>query len=239
MTNIKNLRLNKGNTQQQLADFLGITRGAYSNIENGKREPDISTLIRLSDYFCVTIDHLVNHIGKGENRMNTIGLRIRNTREANKYTIEAFSDILNISPDQLLRFEADQEKPSENVLSKISNKFGHHDWLLNKWEKDVQKEYNEVRDDDARLSIFKANGVPFDMTSDYLSLMRRLNPSIEEKELEELGSKIEATFGVGTVELLRDYASMNATGKAEVRKYAHTLTFDPAHKKEEQELKRA
>ncbi len=59
--NIKELRLQNKMTQQDIANILGITRGAYANIEIGRREPDLATLILLADYFSVTLDYLVGH----------------------------------------------------------------------------------------------------------------------------------------------------------------------------------
>jgi len=38
---------------------LNISREALSYYENGKRSPDISMLLRLSNYFCVSIDYLI------------------------------------------------------------------------------------------------------------------------------------------------------------------------------------
>lgn len=58
MTRLKQLRKQLGETQAELADFLGITRAAYTNIENGKREPDFETIIKLANHFSVTIDYL-------------------------------------------------------------------------------------------------------------------------------------------------------------------------------------
>jgi transcriptional regulator with XRE-family HTH domain len=55
---LKTLRNEKGVTQQEIADYLGITRAAFANIENGKRETDFSTIIKLSNFFNVTIDYL-------------------------------------------------------------------------------------------------------------------------------------------------------------------------------------
>ena len=37
MIRLKELRERNNSTQQTIADLLGITRAAYSNIENGKR----------------------------------------------------------------------------------------------------------------------------------------------------------------------------------------------------------
>lgn len=56
---LKELRKFHKKTQQDVADILGITRGAYSNIENAKREPDINTLNILAEYYDVSIDYLL------------------------------------------------------------------------------------------------------------------------------------------------------------------------------------
>lgn len=58
MQNLKELRKKKGVKQQEIADYLGITRAAYTNIENGKRETDFDTLNKLANYFDVSIDYL-------------------------------------------------------------------------------------------------------------------------------------------------------------------------------------
>jgi len=46
-------------THQDMAEKLGITRQAYSNYENGKREPDYDTLEKIADIFKVNIDYLL------------------------------------------------------------------------------------------------------------------------------------------------------------------------------------
>lgn len=45
--------------QQEVADKLGIARTTYASYEQGKREPDHETLIKIADYYDVTIDFLL------------------------------------------------------------------------------------------------------------------------------------------------------------------------------------
>ncbi len=45
-----------------MADFLGITRQAYSKYENGQSEPDIETINKLADFFDVTTDYLLGRV---------------------------------------------------------------------------------------------------------------------------------------------------------------------------------
>ena len=61
MTQLKSLRLAYKLTQQEISERLGISRGAYANLENGKREPDIATLIFMADLYGVTVDYLIGH----------------------------------------------------------------------------------------------------------------------------------------------------------------------------------
>lgn len=55
---IKELRLEKGYSQNQLADMIPIGRQAISKWENGKTEPDSPVLMRLSEIFDVSINEL-------------------------------------------------------------------------------------------------------------------------------------------------------------------------------------
>lgn len=59
MNRIAALRAEKGIRQIELAQTLGVSQGTLSTWENGKYEPDISTLKRLSDYFNVPIDYIL------------------------------------------------------------------------------------------------------------------------------------------------------------------------------------
>lgn len=56
---LKTLRTQRGMTQQEVAQRLGITRQAYSNYEAGLREPDYGTLCALADLFGCTADRLM------------------------------------------------------------------------------------------------------------------------------------------------------------------------------------
>ena len=60
-TNIKRLRQNKGATQEQLGEVLGISSQAVSKWENGSALPDIMILPRIADYFGISIDELMGY----------------------------------------------------------------------------------------------------------------------------------------------------------------------------------
>lgn len=56
---LKELREEKGLGQERLAKELGMSNGIISLWENGLREPGMTSLIILADYFGVSIDFLV------------------------------------------------------------------------------------------------------------------------------------------------------------------------------------
>lgn len=56
---LKELREAKDLSQQKLSDEFKTTRQNISLYEKGDREPKIATLIKLADYFDVTLDYLV------------------------------------------------------------------------------------------------------------------------------------------------------------------------------------
>ena len=59
--NIKRLRQNKGVTQEQLGDVLGISSQAVSKWENESALPDILILPKLAEYFGISIDELMGY----------------------------------------------------------------------------------------------------------------------------------------------------------------------------------
>lgn len=59
MLSLKEIRLAHGKTQSEVAEYLNIARASYTNIENGKRSPDVETLIALADFYSVSIDSLL------------------------------------------------------------------------------------------------------------------------------------------------------------------------------------
>lgn len=59
--NIARLRKERSVTQDELANFLGVTKASVSKWENGQSMPDILLLPQLASYFDVTIDALLGY----------------------------------------------------------------------------------------------------------------------------------------------------------------------------------
>ena len=63
--NLKELRRKKGDTQESLAEFLCISPQAVSKWERGESYPELDYVVKLANYFNVTVDDL---LGVGEIR---------------------------------------------------------------------------------------------------------------------------------------------------------------------------
>lgn len=60
LVGLKLIRRQKKYSQLKVALDLNLSREALSHYENGKRSPDIEMLRKMSQYFGVSIDFLIN-----------------------------------------------------------------------------------------------------------------------------------------------------------------------------------
>lgn len=84
---LKELRMEKGLTQENIAKGFGITRQAISLYEQGKREPKLKTLKKMADFFDVSVPYLQGLID------DNISIRDLNSYERDAY--ERITDMLN------------------------------------------------------------------------------------------------------------------------------------------------
>ncbi|MFP9210935.1 helix-turn-helix domain-containing protein [Enterococcus faecalis] len=92
---IKELRNEKKLTQQEVADYLGITRPAYTAYESGKRQPDFESLQKLATLFNVTTDFLLgrNHTPEWANKEEVMELdKILKSNPGMTYGSEIMTD---------------------------------------------------------------------------------------------------------------------------------------------------
>ena len=92
---LKELRLQKGFTQRQIADYIGCLPSVYSRYENGDREPSIEVLILLSRFLGVSIDCLVeNEVADSSQELSAYEIALINAaRDADE---RAREDALNM-----------------------------------------------------------------------------------------------------------------------------------------------
>ena len=61
---LKQCRTERGLTQNEVAIFCDITEKAYQNYERNRREPKLSILIRIADFYDVSLDYLVGRMNE-------------------------------------------------------------------------------------------------------------------------------------------------------------------------------
>ena len=72
---IKNLRIQKKMTQQDLAEIVGLTPTGISYWESGKSIPNIETLEKLAIFFNVTVDYLLGKKEMSDNDKKSVLFR--------------------------------------------------------------------------------------------------------------------------------------------------------------------
>jgi len=101
-SNLQLLRAKKNVSQQEAADYLGITRQAYSFYENNKRQPDYETLLKLAEYFGICIGRLFDEpesiknplcLKGGENVMELKIMTVMKTMSETEVLIHAKASI--------------------------------------------------------------------------------------------------------------------------------------------------
>ena len=89
---LKDLRREKGITQEQLAEELGVSGRTISRWENGNNMPDISLLVEIAEYFDVSIPEII----KGERKSEDM-------KEETKEVAETMSDYARAEKEQLVK----------------------------------------------------------------------------------------------------------------------------------------
>ena len=91
---LKELRNEKGITQEQFAEVLNVSGRTVSRWETGANMPDISLLVEIADYFDVSIPEIIN----GERKSEKMNEEVKEVAEAmsNYATTEKEALIKNV-----------------------------------------------------------------------------------------------------------------------------------------------
>ena len=85
---LQELREDRNISRKELAAFLNVSVSTLGMYEQGRREPNIDMLIKLADYFNVSLDFLVGRSADNEERKNMLeALRLKIPQE--------YKDIIN------------------------------------------------------------------------------------------------------------------------------------------------
>ncbi len=101
---IKELMQEKGIQQQQMAELLNVSRASIYKYQQGKAEPNIETLIKIADYFDVSLDYLCGRQNKNlifadsltETQKKLVAIIKRLTPEQANFALGYFSEMLKI-----------------------------------------------------------------------------------------------------------------------------------------------
>jgi transcriptional regulator with XRE-family HTH domain len=92
---IAELRKDKGILQKELAKYLGVSNGTVSNYETGVHNPEIETLIKLADYFNVSVDYMLGRI-KFRANLDTLN-HLVGSKDEKMTAGELLNDILSLN----------------------------------------------------------------------------------------------------------------------------------------------
>lgn len=107
---VKKLRNERGLSMDKLAEILGITKSRISMWENNGVVPRDDLLLKLSDYFNVSIDYLLGNDeldGKAPQESETLHFLQRGLKELNDEQLEKAKAILSNVFDDI--FNDDEE----------------------------------------------------------------------------------------------------------------------------------
>ena len=101
MLRIKEIRKAKNVSAKQIAKYANVAESTMSLYENGKREPDYETLIRIADYLSVSLDRVFGRTGY-EFELSDLEAAVlskyRNTPEMQK----SVETLLNVDADDFV-----------------------------------------------------------------------------------------------------------------------------------------
>ena len=135
-TNLSFLRENKALTQLEIAGEVGLSQKVVSTYERGVREPSLKNLIKIAEYFSVSIDDLLLKDLRPQGSMIARNLKYLRNRE--HFSQGDMARLLKISKAHMGKYESGAAELSNQGLINVSEFFGITvDDLL---KKDLSKE---------------------------------------------------------------------------------------------------
>lgn len=169
---LKDLRIQKGDTQSDLAKLLKIKRQTYSSYERNISTPDINSLIILAAYFNVSLYYLLTEelqnaqdtlsspvkIAEKESDIfihNVLGERIKILREHSELTQIELAEILSINASTLALYESGARTPSDDIKIKIADFFSVSiDYLLGRKSQESKSDDYLSLEQSAIINLF-------------------------------------------------------------------------------------
>lgn len=155
MNRIRDLRLNSGMKQVDLAKALSISQAALSGYETGKYEPDFETLKKFADYFSVSVDYLLGRDKPASSVVAPVN-HFREQRLKHGFkTQKDLADILFVNQTAVSQWERGATTPSSQLLLRLSELYGvTTDYLLGRDESKPSVEQGHEPSKDNLMAAF-------------------------------------------------------------------------------------
>ena len=115
---LRELRTQRGFSQQDLADRTNQTKQAISQYERGVRRPDMNTLLALCDIFNVSVDYMTGKEDVTPRLVDGNGIQILDNPECHHHTnpeTEQIAQSIYDDPDLHALFDAARGNKADNL----------------------------------------------------------------------------------------------------------------------------
>ena len=177
MNRVKYLRRLHKETQQEVANILGITRAAYTNFEIERRTPDIDIVKQLAAHYKVSTDYLINGVAgsfceKFVDAVKSFDIDFRKAAAATKIPAARFTQFIN------------GELPTAKERKKLNLYIGEIADVGSDFFEGDSKNKNahaaSVTDDDLKVALFGGSG---EITDDMWEEVKHFAESLKEKRI--------------------------------------------------------
>ncbi len=142
---LKELRINKNLLQKDIAKVLGINEITYTHYESECFIMPLKYLIKLCNYYHVSMDYMFGLTSKKEltfekinNDKVLIGKRLKDWRKSNKITQEKLAEILKTTQSSIAMYERGSNLVSTFYLYAICKTYKvSADYLLGKVDESI------------------------------------------------------------------------------------------------------
>ncbi|QOR34412.1 helix-turn-helix domain-containing protein [Clostridium sp. 'deep sea'] len=118
MIQLKILREGARLSQKKLGEIFNVAQNTICNWENGTREPSYEMLLKISNYFSVSVDTLLGIEG------DRVGHALKEERESQGLSIKELANFLEISSKELLQYESEENEVRIDVINKFEEILG-------------------------------------------------------------------------------------------------------------------
>ena len=115
MKMLRELRKARGLSLKEVGAVIGVAESTMSQYETGKRQPDLETLLQLSEYFDVTVDYIVRGSAVPEDNHE---MSMRDERDIAK-DLAAFKDTLENGEGLMFDGDPMSEEATASILAAI------------------------------------------------------------------------------------------------------------------------